>query len=68
MVNNKSKVLAKQLVIPGTEPPGAPDQNLSVQLATAMLDIVDWLCTEDLDVEKLVNEVKPKLEAILRSS
>lgn len=62
MINNKVSVHKKQLTLPGV----TPMEDSSVLLAEAILDIVAWACSEDHDVEELVNNVKPKAEAVLR--
>jgi len=37
-----------------------------VGLAQSMLDIVDYLCSRNDDTTELVDQVKPRLEAIIR--
>lgn len=46
------------------------DASLDVpaQLANAVLDILNYLCSKDEDTSELVNMVKPTLEYILRRS
>ena len=54
----------QQVTIPDILTENAPSGVF--ELTHIVLDIFDFLCSEDRDVEELVNETKPKLEMLLR--
>jgi len=62
-----SKARPKQLQIKETVESSLHTDVVAHSLAQSVLAILDHLCSEDKDLEELVNIAKPLVEGILRS-